>query len=368
VIVNRTQPTGATSTPPITYLLLFLSLILIVAVLKIASSILIPFALAIFLAYLLYPVVDLLNRKVKIPYGIAVALVIALLVILFLLAGAVIVGELNSFAQALPDYLQGIRQYFERAATAYNTLIEKITSLLPGEPGPETSATSAPEILTTVVSNVFSGLMSAISLFSDVVLVLFMLVLLLADARIFKEKVIRAFGKNRSARTEQIVEEINRGIRDFIIIRTLINLGLAAVVTLVLLVLKIDYAYVWGPLTGLLNFIPYIGAFLAIIPPLVVALVTSPSYATPVAVLVCFIAIQNIEGNFLTPKLVGRKVNLNALAVLLSLILWGFIWGPIGMILSTPLTSCFKILCDHVEPLKPIGILLGGEQRPDRAG
>jgi len=131
----------------------------------------------------------------------------------------------------------------------------------------------------------------------------------------------------------------------------------------VLILFRIDYAYIWGPLTGLLNFIPYIGAFIGLLGPIAVALFKFDSYWTALALLGVLLAIQNLEGNIISPFIIGRKTRLNPLTVLMTLILWYFIWGPVGMILATPLTSCFKILCDHIEPLQPVGKLLGSAAR-----
>ena len=346
------------ATPPLTYFLFFLSLILFLTVLKIAGSILIPFALAIFLAFLLYPVVIFLT-KLKIPYGLSVAIVMVLVLVLFLWLATILIGELNSLAQALPQYQEGLKDYLNRFLSTVGRYMDKFVAALPGDQQPDFHPPSATTILTNIVSRLFSGLLSAVSLISDFVIIFFMLFFLLADAHIFRTKLINAWGRAKEGKARQIVDAINEGIGKYILIRTLINMGLAVVVTIVLLILDVDYAYIWGPLTGLLNFIPYLGSIVAAVPPLVVALVTHDTYWTAVMVLIAYVIIQNIEGNYITPKLVGRRVNLNSLAVLLSLILWGFIWGPVGMILATPLTTCFKVLCDHIEPLHPIGILLG---------
>ncbi len=345
-----------------TYALLFLVIILSFFILHLLSSILIPFALAIFLAYFLYPAVRFLNR-LKVPYGIAVAVMVLLVVILFVGMAAIIVGEANSLTKALPQYEASLKVYIDKVYTIYTNFSDRFASLLPGEPGTETKPASVPSILTGLVSGLFSGLLSLLSLLSDFVIILFMLIFLLADAPLFKDKLIKAWGVEEEVKARRIVDAINRGIGDYIIIRTVINLGLAVVITGLLLILGIDYAYIWGPLTGLLNYIPYLGAFIAPIPPILVALATGQSYWTPLIYFICFVIIQQVEGNFLTPKLVGRRVNLNALAVLLSLILWGYIWGVVGMVLATPLTTCFKILCDNIEPLKPIGVLLGGAKK-----
>lgn len=343
----------------LTYLLLFLSFIAFLAVLRLAKSILIPFALAIFLAYILYPLVNLLT-KIKIPFGLAVMIVLLFFLGIFFGAGVIIGSEITSFVQAIPQYQETLKEYLGSLVSAYSNLVEKFAAILPGEPVPNQSSGSAVTLISRIIGNLFSGLLSIFSLVSDFVMIFFILIFLLAGARNFKKKLISAWGEGKKEKTTMIIEAINEGIGGYIIIRSVINLGLAIILTGVFLIFGIDYAYIWGPLTGLLNFIPYIGAFLAVIPPIVVALFQYESHWTAIVLLLIIVGIQNIEGNIVTPFFVGKRVNLNPLAVLLSLILWGFIWGPVGMILATPLTTCFKIFCDHIEPLKPVGILLGG--------
>ncbi|MDP8214098.1 MAG: AI-2E family transporter [Candidatus Euphemobacter frigidus] len=350
----------ALAPPLITYPLLFIFFVVFMVVLSLLKSILIPFALAVFLAYILFPAVKLLT-KLKIPYGLAVGVVLLLFLGVFLAAGIIIGGEISGFIQALPQYQETLKQYVESVSSAYSSLVEKFAAILPGEPAPGQTPAHAPSIISGIIGKLFSGLISVFSILSDFVLVFFFLVFLLAGAKNFKTKLIGAWSSREENKVAGIVEAINEGIGGYIIIRSAINLGLAIVLTVVFLIFKIDYAYVWGPLTGILNFIPYIGAFLAVIPPVVVALFQYDSYWTAVILLLIIIVIQNIEGNILTPFLIGKRVNLNPLAVLMGLILWGFIWGPVGMILATPLTTCFKILCDHIEPLKPIGSLLGSD-------
>ena len=346
------------ASPLITYPLLFISGVILMVVLSLLKSIFIPFALAIFLAYILYPVVILLTR-IKIPYPIAVALVLILFLGIFLAVGVIIGGEISDFIQAVPQYQQALKQHLGKALAAYSSLVERFAAALPGEPVPSQTPGNASALLSGIIGNLFSGLLSVFSILSDFVMIFFILVFLLAGAKNFKKKLTTAWGSGEEGRAGSIVKAINEGIGGYIIIRSAINLGLAIVVTVVLLIFNIDYAYIWGPLTGVLNFIPYIGAFLALIGPIVVALFQHDSYWTAVFLLLTIVLIQNIEGNILTPFFIGKRVNLNPLAVLLGLILWGFIWGPVGMILATPLTTCFKIFCDHVEPLKPIGSLLG---------
>ncbi len=351
------------ASPLVTYPLLFISFVLLMVVLNLLKSMLIPFALAIFLAYILYPVVNLLT-KLKIPYGLAVVIVLLIFLGVFLAAGVIIGSEISGFIQAIPQYKETLKENLDSVISAYSNVVEKFATILPGEHGVQGSAPpakSASSILSGIIGNVFTALLSVFSILSDFVLVFFFLIFLLAGAKNFKEKLISAWGSRDGGKAAEIIESINDGIGGYIIIRTALNLGLAIAITIVLLIFNIDYAYIWGPLAGILNYIPYIGAFLAIIPPVVIALFQFDSYGTAIILLLIIVGIQNLEGNILTPLFIGKRVNQNPLTILLGLILWGFIWGPVGMILATPLTTCIQILCNNIEPLKPIGSLLGGD-------
>ncbi len=347
--------------PLLAYPLLFLSFVVLMGVIWLLRSILIPFALAVFLAYILFPLVAGLNRF-RVPYFLAVILVVVFCLGVVLALGFLISGEVGSFINAVPQYQQTLRAQVDRAFQAYTGLVDRLAAALPGEPDlvPSPSPGDAPRLLSGIIQNLFNSLITLVNFLSNFFLVFFILIFLLAGARDFKEIVVTAWGKENEGRAAAIVESINRDIGGYIIVRTLINLVLGVVVTVVLLAFRIDYAYIWGPLTGLLNFIPYIGAFIGLLGPIAVALVKFDSYWTALALLGVLLLIQNLEGNIISPFIIGKKTRLNPLTVLMTLILWYFIWGPVGMILATPLTSCFKILCDHIEPLRPVGKLLGG--------
>lgn len=353
------------SSPLVVYPLLFIALVLLMVVLSLLKSILIPFALAIFLAYILYPVVKLLT-KLKIPYGLAVAIVMVLFLGIFLAAALIIGSEISGFIQEIPKYQETLKKNFNNLISAYSKVVDKLASILPGEQGnhePSRATSSASSILSTIIGNIFTALLSVFSIISDFVLIFFFLMFLLAGAKNFKAKLMSAWNSGEKGRAADIIKSINDGIGGYIIIRTALNLGLATAITIVLLIFGIDYAYIWGPLTGVLNYIPYIGAFLALIPPVAIALFQYESYGTAIILLLVIVGIQNIEGNVFTPLLIGKRVNQNPLTVLGGLILWGFIWGPVGMILATPLTTCIQILCNNIDPLKPIGKLMSGDTK-----
>jgi predicted PurR-regulated permease PerM len=182
---------------------------------------------------------------------------------------------------------------------------------------------------------------------------------MLLDSELFQRKLRMIFGKRQAAATQDILSEINRQLKGFIVVKFSVAVGLGIVVTIGLLIFRVKYAYIWGPLVGFMNLIPYVGSIVSAIPPIVVAGIQHESIAYMVYVALFFLAIQFTEGNIVTPRLTSGSVDLNTLAVLLAAMYWGWLWGFIGIILAVPITAAIKVICDHVEPLKPIGTMLG---------
>jgi predicted PurR-regulated permease PerM len=122
----------------------------------------------------------------------------------------------------------------------------------------------------------------------------------------------------------------------------------------------VDFAVTWGALTFILNFIPTIGSIIASVPPILVALVQfHPSLLPAFATLASVLAIQMIMGNVISPKVLGDRLNLSPVVVLLSLVFWGWLWGFVGAILAVPIASAIRIVCENIEALHPIGVLMG---------
>jgi predicted PurR-regulated permease PerM len=152
---------------------------------------------------------------------------------------------------------------------------------------------------------------------------------------------------------------INAQLHTFLAVKLGTSAALGIVATIGLLLLNVPYAYVWGPLVGFLNIIPYIGSIISAIPPIIVAIIASRDVMQGVYVLILVVVLQQIEGNIVTPKLMGDRIKLNVVAVLLSTIIWGYLWGAIGVLLAIPMTATMKVVCDRIEPLRPIAALLG---------
>ena len=185
---------------------------------------------------------------------------------------------------------------------------------------------------------------------------------MLNDQKVIKSKLLHAFGSTQTEAAQSILTEINSQIRAFIQVKFWTTVVLSIVFTLGLLVLGVKYPYIWGPLAGVANLIPFVGSVLGAVPPVIMALIQSDGLLKPVLVIIFFTVVQLIESNLVSPKIMGDKVNLSPLAVLIASLYWGWLWGGIGVVLAVPITAALKVVCDHVETLKPIGILLGGRK------
>jgi predicted PurR-regulated permease PerM len=208
----------------------------------------------------------------------------------------------------------------------------------------------------------FKQLGSFLSSIWAFVLVVLLTLFLLLDQDALGRRLSLALGGDQRV-SESIITMINKQLRDFLVVRIATTIALAIVFTAGLILFGVPYAYVWGPLAGVLNLIPYVGAIIGMIPPVIVAAIQTGESATAswYWVLLFFVVVQLLESNVVTPKLVGDKVNLNLLAVLLMTVYWGWLWGALGVLLAVPITGAVKVICSHIEPLRPISTLLGGD-------
>jgi predicted PurR-regulated permease PerM len=176
---------------------------------------------------------------------------------------------------------------------------------------------------------------------------------------ILLEFISRLFGKGNQSQVHEIVHQIKYVIQRYLKGLVIEFIIIAILYSTVLLLLGIDYAILLGIIGALLNVIPYVGGFVGIALPMMVALATKDSAWYSIYVLVIFYIIQFIDNHYIIPKIVASKVKINALFAILAVIAGYALWGIPGMFLSIPLLAIVKLICDHIEPLKPWGFLLG---------
>ncbi len=321
--------------------------VVVVAGMKAASSILVPFFLAVFIAVLCTPPLFWLQERGA-PKVLALILVLAAILALGLLLGTLIGTSLNSFVRSLPEYQERLKNSL---SPLLNWLVEKGLDL----PERWIGAVITPESAMRLVTNMLSALGNVLT---NAFLILLTVVFILLEAADFPKKVQAALKKPEGSL--MIMETFSRSANRYVVIKTLLSLVVGLAIWLWLVILGVNYPILWGTLAFLLNYIPNIGSILAAIPPSLLALVQLGT-GSAILTVVGFLVINNIVGNIVEPRLMGRGLGLSPLVVFISLVFWGWILGPVGMVLSVPLTSLVKIGLECSGETQGLAIMLGSD-------
>ena len=349
--------TETAPTPASPLLFRLAALVVIVAGLRAAAPILIPMLLAGFLAVLSYPLLAALMRRGVGP-GLAMAATVVAAAAVLTVFVLIINGAVSGFLTAAPTYQELL---VTRAEGWLETARERIT-VLPGWLSPETFDPSplfdlAGGVVGGLVGGTVRGVASFISL---MFLTLVVMVFMLAETLGLSGKLREAFGER--ADLLRHVESITQTTQRYVAVKTFVSALVGLAVGILTAVLGIEFPVVWAVIAFFLHYIPNFGAFVAAIPTVFFALA---QYGWSQALLVTagYLVIGSVLGNILEPALLGRRVGLSPLAVLLCIVFWGWVWGPIGMILSVPVTVILKITFEHSEQLKWLSILLGPRRK-----
>lgn len=320
------------------------------------KSLLIPLVFAILVSIALLPLVQWLERK-KFHRILAIITVLFILFISTVLVGLLLSLQLRSFATDFPNLLDkletsllnvisSLQDTFNLSQQDYVGLIRENSTELVRTSGKYVS--SAFEATTGVLS--FIGILPIYCF------------LLLYYREKFRRVVIDLLPEQQSRNASTILREIKMTIERYVL-GLLTVVGIIAVLnTTGLLLLDIKYAIFLGILSALLSIIPYIGVFIGGLIPFLIALLTKDSIWYPIGVVAMYWFVQIVEGNFITPRVMGSQVNLNALAIIFGLLLGGYLWGIMGMVMAVPLLAVIKVICSKVDSLKAYEELLGNEK------
>jgi predicted PurR-regulated permease PerM len=204
-----------------------------------------------------------------------------------------------------------------------------------------------------------SVLGSISNFFSKFTLVMLFLIFILIGRNQFEKKLTKAYSSSISSRLIKIIHNVHESIRAYIGLQTLISLATAIIVMIVLFYFGMDFVIVWALLTFLLNFIPTVGSIFAVILPVTFAFLQFEDAVVVIWIAIILSIIQFIIGNLLSPRIMGKSMNLSPLVVLFSLLFWGWLWGAVGMFLAVPLTVVIKIILENIDALYPISVLMG---------
>lgn len=319
--------------------------IVIVAGLKAATELLVPFLLAVFIAVLCAPMMIWLKAK-KVPSVLSVLLVVVLFFLIAATLGTVIGTSLSAFYQDLPEYEQKLQQQGQSIITTlqgFGVVVDDafLTNYI--DPGAAMK----------MVAKVFSGLGGVLT---NTFLILFSVIFILLEASDFPDKVRRALGSKTLALDH--FQSFSDSVQRYLLIKTLVSIGTGLVAGTALALMGVDYAILWAVIAFLLNFIPNIGSIIAAVPPMLIALIQlGPMSSLLVAGL--YVATNMIFGNVIEPRYMGRSLGLSTLVVFVSLVFWGWIFGPVGMLLSIPLTMMVKIGLENSDRNRWLAVLLG---------
>jgi AI-2 transport protein TqsA len=323
------------------------ALVIVIAGMKAASDLLEPFLLAIFISIVCAPGVNWLVAR-RCPEALAVLLVMLGLLLVVVLSMAVLGASVNGFMRQLPVYQAAL-------TSRAGGLLEHLAVL-----GIDTDISAMKHRFDPGVAIGLAGrLMGRFgAVLGNALLILIAVAFILLEAARMPAKV-RAATKDASDGLEAFAH-FAEGVKTYLAIKSLVSLGTGVLVTIWVWILDVDYPLLWGALAFLFNYIPNIGSFLAAIPAVLLAWVLHGSLVAGI-VAAGYIAINTIIGNFLEPRLMGRSLGLSTLVVFVSLIFWGWVLGPVGMVLSVPLTMILRIGLDSHESTRWVAIMLGPE-------
>jgi len=328
-------------------LLVAASLVIVIAGMKAAASLILPFLVALFLAMVTLPLLNWLQAK-RIPTALAVATTI--LVALLVLGGIAVVigGSIKGFTAQAPKYKQNLEQV---VGGVQQWLVARGLDV-PEQLGQSVTNFVKPSQAFDMIAGTLRGVAGVLS---NLLLVLLTIIFILFEAAGFPAKLRAAFGRRESS---DRFANIKQEVQHYLGIKSLVSLTTGSSVAAALAIIGVDFPLLWGMLAFLLNYIPTFGSILAAIPPVLLAIVQlGPGHA--VAVALVFVTVNVVLGQFVEPYFMGRRLGLSTLVVFLSLVFWGWVWGPVGMLLSVPLTMIVKIMLENTEDLAWIAVLLG---------
>jgi predicted PurR-regulated permease PerM len=357
--------------------------VIIIMMLYFGREIIIPIALAILLSFVLAPLVGLLQR-IRVPRGLAVVSVVLLAFALIFALGSLLAGQLTQLAGDLPRYQSTISEKIQsfRDTRAGRGTLERASGMLkdlgkeldkPKDPSAGAGAAptakpaaQSPPVPVEVRQPDPTALESLESLISPLLhplattgIIIIFVIFILLQREDLRNRVIRLAGSADLQRTTAALDDAAGRLSRLFLTQLLLNGTFGLVIGIGLWLIGIPSAALWGILAGVLRFVPYIGAAIAAAFPLALAVAVDPSWSMLLWTLALFLVVEPILGHVIEPMVYGHSTGLSPVAVVASATFWTALWGPIGLVLATPLTVCLVVLGRHVERLEFLDIMFG---------
>lgn len=378
-LAAATPPTDAEEVPQARRITLpgLATITAVAAVLYVGQAVFLPLAIAMLLTFALSPLVNRIRRR-GVPLTASVLVVVFLAFTLIGAFSLVVAGQLSTLARNLPEFqaniitkLEGLQEQGDRhgiiaRVTGMVTAInDEISTALPGDEGAEAADPTPlkvqvvePQSPVAMLQDLVLPLVNPIATTGLVIVVV---VFMLLEREELRDRFIRLIGSNDLHRTTQVLEDAGSRVASYLLIQLLVNIIYALPIGIGLWLIGVPNALLWGLLTLVLRFVPYIGSVLSAAFPLFLAFAVSPEWSALLWTAALFIAVELITSNVIEPWLYGSRTGVSPLAIIVSAIFWTWIWGPLGLVLSTPLTVCLVVLGRHIPQFELFDILFGDE-------
>jgi predicted PurR-regulated permease PerM len=375
---NRVYPPG---TPGLHGLVSLITGVVVVCGLYFGREVLIPITLSVLLSFLLAPLVQMLRRlhMGQLP-SIFIAVLFALAALLAV--GALIGAQLVQLAGALPQYQEAIEQKIEtvqektvgRADSLMSSAASALQRMAPVRPAPPRptgrAARNAPQVpqqvevhepAPTPVQLAQRALTPAIAPIETTFIVLVVTIFILLQREDLRDRLISLFGSRDLHRTTTAINDAAGRLSRYFVAQLGVNLSAGGIIAIGLAIIGVPGALLFGVIAALLRFVPYIGIWIAAILAVFLAAAIQPQWTMAVLTLILFIVVDVVAGQIAEPLLYGHRSGLSPLAVVVAAIFWSWLWGPIGLVLSTPLTLCVVTLGRYADRLNFLTVLLGDQ-------
>ena len=365
------------ATPSVSGLMTLAVAVVVLGGLYLGREVFVPIVLAVLLAFVLAPLVDILRRwrLGRVPAVIS-AVILALGIILSL--GTVIGFQVADLATDLPRYEQTVRN---KVATlregalgrlpemlrSVTRQVEEATKETPPTATPSTNTTPDPQPLPvevhepdpTPIQIARNFLLPVVAPLATVGIVFVVLIFILLQREDLRDRMIRLFGAQDLHRTTVAMDDAARRLSRYFLIQLGLNASFGVMISIGLWVIGVPSPILWGIFAGLMRFVPYIGSILAGALPVALAAAVDPGWSMALLTLALFLITEPLMGHVVEPLVYGQSTGLSPFAVVMSAIFWTWLWGPIGLLIATPLTLCLVVLGRHVERLEFLDVLLG---------
>jgi predicted PurR-regulated permease PerM len=364
--------------------LVFLAGVVAIATLYFARVVFVPFVLALLFAFVLSPVVRVLDR-LRCPRAASALIVVTMVMLGLGWLGAVVTGQLLDVANQLPEYRDTIqhkidsfhspkRESLNKAAAAVKEIEKQLAQAAPmaggtgeAESSPRNSkaakepARAIPVEVVPPASGRLESLNGLIGPATTLGVVIVVTLFVLIRREDLRNRFIRLVGHGRLSVTTQALDDASQRVSRYLSLQLMVNVCFGAVVGAGLYFIGIPHALLWGVLAALFRFLPYIGGFVSAALPVLLSVAMFDGWTKPAETIGLYVVVEVVLANAIEPMLYGTHVGLSSLAILVAAIFWAALWGPVGLLLSTPLTVCLVVIGRYVPDLEFLNVMLGDE-------